>query len=316
MFPVLGLCAALSAPAQAGTWSESPPDPEVITDLSAYTVRQGQWRLGLLNQDYGLLDNASVGTSTLLWPLAVPNLHAKVRGIQTPRLDLSIQGGWYSLDLERLLGIPGGKAVYTPVGWTASWKASPAYTVHLGTDWYVMSLEGSLSAAQIGEAVAALAGAELDADLREALGESAGVYAGADLTLTRLRLALDYRLNRRDSIVFTANSALRLDGLVAAGVEATGEGGESVAVGASARIRLPLSKTLPTTIAVGWQWSWRRAHLRVGLPLSNNANGLFAWGSIIQLEALLGPVPEPDPAAHEAAFPRYRGGTEPGAASG
>jgi hypothetical protein len=46
-------------------------DKEHITDQTAYTMQQNEWRLGLFRVEYGIWDSVSVGTYTLPWILTI-----------------------------------------------------------------------------------------------------------------------------------------------------------------------------------------------------------------------------------------------------
>ncbi len=281
-------------------------DHEVITDLSAYTVHRGQWRLGLVQQDFGVVERASVGTTAALWAFGVANGHAKVTAVDTARVDVAVKGGFYRADLERLAGVPGGSARYVPLGWTASARLSPRGTLHGGTDHVRLHMEGSLGADEIGTTLSLLTGTDFDSGLFEVLGEDSGVYASTDLSLSRLRLAYDHRLGPKHSLLVTMNQAMRLGGSVTAGstVEVAGQ---PVAVGATSDVTVPLAGALSPTFAVGWQYSGKRLRTRVGLPLSSQANMVLGVGSVVQLEVLLGPVGRGDATDFGEAFPGAAG---------
>jgi len=292
MFLAAALCvaASLAAPFEAEIG-----DPEVITDLSAYTVHKGQWRLGLASQDVGITDRFSVGTSAALWPFGVLNGHAKATVVDTDRFDVSAQAGYYGVDLERFIDAPGGVARYTPLGFTGSLRTSSRGTLHGGADLLRLRLAGSMDASQLAGSLALLAGTDFDAALfEEALDEvglDAAFAAEADLHMTRLRLAYDHRIGPRDTLLLTVTRAVGFGGELQVGSTVSGSGGEEVSLGATVDVDYPVAEALPTALAVGWQHSWRRLHARVGLPLTSRPNLLLAVGGVMQLEVLLGPVP-------------------------
>ncbi len=55
---------------------------------------------------------------------------------------------------------------------------------------------------------------------------------------------------------------------------------------ASARIRMPLRESIQALVSLSWQWSWRRFHLRLGLPLP--PSNLFAYPQAVKLYWVLG----------------------------
>ena len=138
----------LAAPALADE-----PTPETRwTDYSADTLDHRSIRLGLLNQEVGLLDNLQMGTSTLGWVVGFANASAKVQAIDTERLDLSLEISSFSYNLERL-GVPGGKATARPMGWTLSWAVSPSWSLHLGSTTTQVELQGLVTLEQVGSSL-------------------------------------------------------------------------------------------------------------------------------------------------------------------
>lgn len=84
----LALALTLGAPAHASAKKEARKaarvehkaaeiDPEIITDHSAYVVKPRQWRMELVNFDYGLTDTIQLRTAPALWLLG-PNAFGKV----------------------------------------------------------------------------------------------------------------------------------------------------------------------------------------------------------------------------------------------
>ena len=256
---------ALALPvAFAGEWAKQPIDPKIPTDYSAYTLGRTHGRLGLFDQDFGLWDNLDVGTTGALFLLGVPNAHAKITAIQSETFDISVDGGWLGYNLEKNLGVPGGYLSVVPLGWTASWVASPKFSLHFGSAWLLADAQGEVSLDQLGEGLAMAIGADMSTELTEALEDGGALYAGANITITQARLAADYRLNRRDSIVFQSNTFVMLTGNLSGGYQTEDE---SVRVGASAHIEKPLTDQLQGVVTVSWQFAWERWYLRVGLPI-------------------------------------------------
>ncbi len=272
--------------AQAGEWAQKPIDTKVTTNGTAYTIGKGQARLGAVNQDFGLLHNTSIGTTLGLWPFYIPNAHTKITAIQTPKLDVALDAGWLYYDLDHL-NIPNSTMTVTPVGWTGSWTPHQRVGVHAGTGWILASANGRLSAVQIAKGVYALTGANIKRDLVGALGNDGGVYAGANLTMFQTRFGLEYRLNRRDAIVFRSTSWLGLRGLIAAGVAVNNSADVDLEIGGSARIHVPLRQELPSLTTLSWQWSWRRVQAKVGIPLP--VWNYYAYVQAIDIVVLLGP---------------------------
>jgi hypothetical protein len=138
----------------------------------------------------------------------------------------------------------------------------------VGLDDIALSLEG-------------LAGADVSEALAAELGDAGSLYAGANATLRSFRLAADYRLNRRDSLIFATTNYIGLSGLVAAGYQTEDA---DIAIGPSARFDIPVDN-LGSVTCVAWQLSWPHFHLRLGVPLSG---GLFGWAQAVQAYWVLG----------------------------
>lgn len=287
----LALLLALVSTSLAGTWSKKEIDPKVLTDVTAYTIEKKQWQIGVFDQDYGLLRNVSIGTTLPFYVVGMVNAHAKVTAIQTPKFDAALEAAWYRASLA-IIDLPTGTMTITPVGWKGSWLVRRKWSLHFGHNWTMIAIRGDLPASKIVEAVSEGSGADIEAALLDTLDEKGvSTYAGARLTLLQFNTAFDYRLNRRDSIVLANASYVSLHGLIAAGIATGEEGGKTSETGISQEISTPL-KNVPSTPTLSWQWSWRRAHLRAGIPLSKSANVLFWIPQAFELYWILGPVPD------------------------
>ena len=282
--------AFLSCAALAGSWKQEEINPKVLTDVTAFTLDKRDWRVGLFQVHYGLLTNTQIGTTHALYWLKVPNAQVKITAIQTPKLDVSLQAGWFYKDFADL-GLKGLTTTITPIGWTASWTPHHRWGIHFGQDWTLASLDGRVTVRQIGRAVGDLTGADITDDLIAAVGKGDALYGGANLNLLKVRFAIDYRLNRRDSIVFISNTYVAVSGLLAAGASVDVEGIDAE-VGASARVRVPLSETLPSLNSLSWQWSWKHFHLRIGVPLP--LTNYFAYPQALNFNWVLGPKHDRD----------------------
>ena len=250
--------------AQAGEWAQREIETKLPTDFSAYTLGRNHGRVGLFDQDFGLWTNVDVGTTAALFVLGVPNAHTKITAIQSETFDVAFDAAWHGYNLEKNLDVPGGDLTVVPLGWTASWVASPKFSLHFGSAWLLASARGEASLDQIGEGLAATLGADLSDELATTLQGGGALYAGANLSITQGRLAMDYRINRRDSVVLQANTFVLLTGDISGGY-ATED--ETVEVGASAHIEKPLTDQLQGVITLSWQFAWERWYLRVGLPV-------------------------------------------------
>ncbi len=276
-------------------WQDQEIDRKVLLEGTAYTPAKGKLRLGPFKQSWAVLDNLELSTNAALFAVAVPNAALKVRAIQTEPVDLSLQAGIYSMDLGLLAGIDDGQARLMPLGFTASWAASRHLGLHLGSTWNLLRLRGELSTEQIGDSIALATGTELDPEILAALREiddGTDLFAQADFSLVQSNLTADWRLNRRDSLVFRSATFTRLDGNVFAGVQTVSdeEGGAEVEAGPAARVTVPLGEHISALVSLSWQLSWERFHLRLGIPLQTGGTWAAAIPQAVSIYWLLGPI--------------------------
>jgi hypothetical protein len=159
------------------------------------------------------------------------------------------------------LGLDGMSAGLVGLGVQTSTILSPAWSVHLG------------ATAELFQASGVPDFSRADAWLGTSIGSDGALIqehidAAAEASLVGLRAATDIRLNRRDSIVVQAQSITYYDVHVA--VEAK----DAEATAAVEELPdLDRTETLSLTEAyacsVAWQFSWRRADLRIGLGSSS-----------------------------------------------
>lgn len=245
-------------------WRHAPLDPAYESDFSAYTIGRHRTRLGLMNLDYGLLDNLHVGTAPMLDLLKIYNLHGKVTAIQTQRIDLSFEatgmfwnGNWGE-DAEDL------SITVWPLMATGSWMISQRFSLHLGYRWDNVDVRGSFDSEDLVRGLTSALGIDLGDELYGALEGKGAFYGGGRLTLGQSRLAVDCRLNRRDSIVFQAWRYNTLSARIDAGAAVD----ETMDAGAAVRIQQPLEGVLAATSSIAYQMTLPRLRLRVGIPIS------------------------------------------------
>lgn len=284
MFAILPLLVPFVA---AGEWARQPIDPRVTTDLTAYTVGKNNFKLGFVNQDYGLLDNVQLGTTLGLLPLGVLAAHGKVTAVDSERFALGIEGGWlrYRFNTDQLVSevSADAKATAIPLNLTGSYIINQRFSVHGGPAWLFANVTGNVPLDQVGVALAAMLGStfggtvtedvegQLQEKAEDELEDKGAIFADARMTVTRVNLATDFRINRRDSIMFAAMIPVNVGGLVAAGYQT--EGGD-IAAGASVLVDKSLDE-FGSTITLSYQASWPHLHLRVGFPLFTTVK--YAW---------------------------------------
>ena len=283
MLSILALAALLSLPAAAvpeptdepdlsglsgkerrQAWRQAPIDPAYESDFSAYTIGKKRVRTGLMNLDYGVLDNLQVGTAPVLDLLRVYNLHGKVTAIQTQRVDLSFEAtgmfwdGSWGADQESLA------ITAWPLMATGSWMISERFSLHLGYRWDNLDVTGNFDSEDLVRGISSVLGIDLGDELYESLEDKGSFYGGGRLTLGQSRLALDCRLNRRDSLILQVWRYNTLNARIDAGAAVD----EGVEAGAAVHIQQPLEGVFAATSSIAYQLTLPRIRLRVGIPIS------------------------------------------------
>lgn len=260
----------------AGEWSSRPVEPRYETDFTAYTVPQKHLRAGIVSLDYGLLENASLGTTPLLYVFGVPNLRAKVTAIRSPKFDASVQAAVAWRDFDGIV------VTSWPIQANASWIVTPRFSLHGGGRWENVTLSGEATLDELGTAAAALLGTDLGPELDEALSSSGALYAGAHLSLVQGQLAADWRFNRRDSLILQWKGWLHLRARVDAGYETESE---DVRVGVTTQLDRPLDDEAIGVTTLSWQFSWEHLHLRLGLGIPGQGYGGAGLLAVIEQSA-------------------------------
>ena len=283
MYAILALAAFLSSPAAAvpespdlpdwssmqgkerrQAWRQAPIDPAYESSFSAYTVGHKRLRAGLMNIDYGLLDNLHVGTAPMLDLLRIYNLHGKVTAIQTERVDLSVEAtgmvwsGSWGEDLESLT------ITAWPLTATGSILITERLSLHLGYRWENVDVTGAFDSEDLVHGLASALGVDLSDELYDALEGQGAFYGGGRVTLGQSRLAVDCRLNRRDSLILQVWRYNNLNARIDAGAAVD----ETMEAGAAVHVQQPLEGVFAATSSIAYQMTLPRLRLRVGIPIS------------------------------------------------
>ncbi|MEL6345583.1 MAG: hypothetical protein AAFV53_20915 [Myxococcota bacterium] len=245
-----------------------PQNPYAHTDFSAYTLETGEVEVGLMNIRAGILPNIQVGTAPLLNVAGVYNGSLKLQAIHGERIDLSGQATHY-----RHTG--GLQGQYTVAGLTTSVRILEPWSIHL-TGSYLSARVSGLPDVDglIGQAVSQYTGYDLQAWRDEAVAQ--GLALSLDAEAVTAKVATDIRLNRRDSLIIQAQAVLW---------------GSADAQAAAGELDLPPVLGIPDTVdfdeagmvplsqaymaSASWQWSWKRAYLRVGAGVSSVQGAWF-----------------------------------------
>jgi hypothetical protein len=255
---------ALEGKERRQAWKHAPIDPAYEPGFSAYTIGAKRVRLGLMNLDYGLLDNLQVGTAPVLDAVGVFNLHGKVTAIRTQRIDMSFEAtglfwnGSWGEDQESI------SVNAWPLMATGSWMISERFSLHLGYRWDNVDVRGSFDSEDLVRALMSSLGIDLSDEIYDALEDKGDLYGGGRLTLGQSRLAVDCRLNRRDSLILQVWRYNTLNARIDAGATVD----ETMEAGAAVHIQQPLDGVFAATTSIAYQMTLPRFRVRVGIPIS------------------------------------------------
>jgi hypothetical protein len=119
-----------------------------ITDESAYTLRQKDFRVGIWKLQYGIIDQVTAGTYIWPWVLRVSNLHAKWRFWHNDTWAFSAFAGFYHFDTKTLDKVDedtGNATVdVVPFELASSYRFDDRFTLTLAPVWTTVVLKGTL----------------------------------------------------------------------------------------------------------------------------------------------------------------------------
>lgn len=237
-----------------------PQNPYTHTDFTAYTLEWGEMQVGLMGIRAGVLPGVQLGTSTMLNVAGIPNGQVKISAIHTGPFDLAGVVTHYRHD-------GGLNARITNAGLTSSIRLAKPWSLHVTGTYLTGSITGL---PEVGDSLSAsfmdMTGWNLQ-DFREDLYNQ-GVNLDLNAELAMIKVATDIRLNRRDSIIVQGQTAVwgRVSSDIG-DVELPEELGLDTVVETEAAGPIPLSEAYSATVS--WQWSWKRAYLRVGAGVSS-----------------------------------------------
>ncbi|MFM2245375.1 MAG: hypothetical protein RL071_1449 [Pseudomonadota bacterium] len=239
--------------------SQLDQNPYGSTDFTAYTLELGEWRVGLGSVGVGALPRTHLSVSPPLYALGIVNGAAKVNLVRIGPVDLALGGQAYRLGIGEFSGRQLGAGAMSSVRLTAPWS------LHVGGQYNMFSATGlpDLSDPPLLLGLAA-------PDLANYQEQVSGVVGGAPLDVTArsvtMKVATDVRFNRRDSLVLQASGMVwsEVDSEVSAEQLPPLMNLDKALAGSSST---PLRDSYVASLA--WQFSWKRADLRVGGGVSS-----------------------------------------------
>jgi len=172
-------------------------NPYGQTDFTAYTLEWGEVKVGLASITAGLLPRTQVGTVPLLDVLGVPNLNMKVNALRVGPVDVAVLGSFYTIGLGEFRG------TWLGSGAMASVRIAEPFSFHFGGDYVSVNGSGFPDPRGLPTLLTDASGTDLDEwelTLEELEAQGGDLTISADIL--RVKAAMDYRFNRRDSIVF------------------------------------------------------------------------------------------------------------------
>jgi len=232
-------------------------NPYAEIDYTAYTLEFGEVKLGVASLWIGVLPRVQLGTSPVLDAVGIYNVNGKFNALRAGPAEFSVLGRYHVLPLGAF------KASYVGAGAMSSVRVADPVSLHFGGIW------GSVRAAGIPSSPPTFLKSLVNQEDIDRLAESAenlGVEPEVRGDAFFLRFAADYRLNRRDSILFQFQTIATGSITTTLGAEADEyvallfPSASDAALGDGQQF-LPQETYVAT---LSWQFAWQQLGLRLG----------------------------------------------------
>ena len=269
-----------------------PQNPYGTTDFTAYTLEWGETRMGLVSLEYGLAPGLQLGSIPVLDAFGAFNMSAKVNISRGERAAFALGANYVTLPLAQsyadlglaqslgLFGETAGEVLETTnayffgISAYLSYRVADPVTAHLRLNYVQARAEGQFSLLSLPSLIAP--------GLNLGLGDPAdGPQLVPALTgeTASFHVGLDYRLNRRDSILFRFRGPMYAGVRIGFDLDTYFPEAEDnfIASGDLALQGAYQSWVSPSSFyaaSLGWQFQWRQWESRIGVGIS--APGL-AW---------------------------------------
>jgi hypothetical protein len=226
------------------------------TDYTAYTLEMGELKVGIAAVSLGIAPRTQLGTVPLLNALGVYNGSIKVNPVRVGPWDLSLSGTHHRLPMGDFVGS------YSSVGAQTSLAIHSKWSIHAGATYTHAKAAGIPDFSKLSPMLTSLTRGELsDLTINDEWfdGETPSIKG----EVVSVRVATDFRFNRRDSIILQASA------IVWARTEA-----ELPFIPPVLNLdkalqhdgKVPIKDTYVASLA--YQASWKQVDFRVGVGLS------------------------------------------------
>ena len=258
-----------------------PQNPYGSTDFTAYTREWGEAKIGLAFATYGVLPRVHIGTAPLLDFIGVFNLQAKGNFLRLGPWDAALTGTVSVIPITNILRAIDPDGQYNIAGYKVqdneifvnrmtyvafqlqnSFQLYKGWSFHTTIGYSRATARGTLDFYNL--PVIALPGLDQ-------LGGEVAVVPSAVGELVDVRLATDYRFNRRDSLILQVAQSVygSARGTFTPNIEELPrqvKGVNNLDFVVRYDGAIPWYQTIRGSIA--WQFSWQRVDLRVGWGIS------------------------------------------------
>ncbi|MEL6180782.1 MAG: hypothetical protein AAFS10_17605 [Myxococcota bacterium] len=220
-------------------------EEEQITENTAYTLRDGEIRLGLWKVEYGVLDRVDIGSYTFPWLLRIASLTGKYEWYRGEHLSISNKLSVFRWDLRQLQSAEIEDPVIfqiVPVEMAASYRFNESWTLSVEGIYTNVSVEGSYNEDDLNGA-AAVTNFQWTSTLEWRLSE-------------RFALLLHGRSLAFQATDAAASSTIMVDPYTTVEVVGDGETDALNVEGAS-------------SVSLIAHWAWSTLNLRLGLGYGN-----------------------------------------------
>jgi hypothetical protein len=244
-----------------------PQVPRGQTDFTAYTLEWGEVKIGLGLTSFGVLPRTQIGTVPILDILGIYNGTIKVNALRAGPVDAAVLAMYYHLPLGDFTGR------YLGVGGMVSMRITAGLSIHTTAFYAWTSASGMPDPAAVSPIIDWFSGGVIrETEIPEEVNDFLDLSSTwLDVKTVTIRLASDYRFNRRDAIVLQAQTQIWANGHSELGDEF---------IPAVLGLDRALSSTGPVNItewysvSLSYQATFKQLDLRIGLGYSADK---YAW---------------------------------------